>query len=153
VIAMMHRKFYTRFVVFLIIIFMITFFLGLSNSLKYYRLQTNGIHVFGKIIELNCSHHATFKYQFEADGKNYTGNSTASNAGRICEQMIIGERVDITYLDGNPAVSCVGSSTRMLYGEFFGSILGGCFIIIISSILYYFLTKINKNAFYTHSKN
>ena len=88
---------------------------GISLPL-YSRLAAEGVQTQGTITATSCHDHGTVSYTFDADGKASAGKHL-SPAGRPCQEVRVGERVDVWYRPADPSVSTLREPRAALESE------------------------------------
>jgi hypothetical protein len=101
------RRFYFA-VWFLVLV--VVFSLQGKSLLHYYNLLRTGHRSTGRITESHPESHRTIRYEYDADGRGYTGVSEG-HSGRV------GESIEVWFLPSDPETVCAGDPRDHLLNE------------------------------------
>ena len=83
-------------------------FLGnLGGIRKYTSLARESVLTTGVVVRQDCDNHNTFRYRFNALGKDYEA-SGRDGVAKNCRAVLAGDKVDVRYLPSNPEVNMSG---------------------------------------------
>jgi hypothetical protein len=92
-------------------------FLGNAGLLlKYKSLAKEGVQTAGVVVRPDCDNHNTFRYRFNALGKDYEA-SGRDGVTTSCRTLLAGDKVDVRYLPRNPEVNMSGDPHAALSNE------------------------------------
>ena len=66
------------------ILFSVFFIVTGVQYMDYDELARTGVRTQGEVLELNCSQHSTFTYQFQAESRNVIGLGNGGNGNPDC---------------------------------------------------------------------
>lgn len=83
------------------------FFLFWPSMQQTYRLEKEGRHTAGVVLEKSCEtkRTQTVTYKFQVGDKEYRGNGRPGAGNARCDDFGIGDQVFITYLGSDPAIN------------------------------------------------
>ena len=110
------------------------------------RFEKKGVSIYGKAIEKYPENHATIKYSYEIEGKQFFGFGNAGNGNAGFDEIRIGQKVIVFYDRESPEISMMGYPQSSFQANKFAIILSAIFFPIFPMgvvILVYFLSKQN----------
>jgi hypothetical protein len=118
--------------------FAVAAFLGNAGPfLKYKSLERDGLQTTGVVVRPDCDNHNTFRYRFNALGKDYEASGTAG-VSTNCRTLLAGDRVDVRYLPRDPDVNMSGDPRAALSNEVasigLAAVLMPAFVIFVVSL-------------------
>lgn len=91
--------------------------LGQLNWIGYQRLVRRGIRVDGTVAQVLPQMHATVRYNYEAGGRRYDGQTQPWPPNPPIEGLTSGAKVTVYYDPQNPEKSVLGSPNELLKNE------------------------------------
>jgi hypothetical protein len=88
--------------------------LGTRNAPTYSRLSDEGVQTSGELTSSGC-HDGRFTYEFNANGRRWSGRARAWRYGIDCAEVVLGGPVTVVYLASDPARSAATTHPRSLY--------------------------------------
>jgi len=95
--------------------------LGSFNVPRLYPLARRSIQTVGTVTGFEPSNHRTVHYEFEANGKRFSGSQQGGVEGK---GTTISARHTVFYLPEDPLTSCIGDPRPMLWNEVMTAVIG-----------------------------
>jgi len=90
-------------------------FLGPYSN--YARLSQSGASAQATVVEPICWDHGSFIYTFEVNKQIFKGRDHSNVIGRVCQDLRINEKINITFWPPDPSVHTAGSPSVELTRE------------------------------------
>jgi len=81
---------------------------------RYELLASHGVEISGTITSRGCGNHMSFTYKYLAQGQSFAGSGKQSSGGVLCEALLPGQSVPVSYLASSPSVSVAGKPEAAL---------------------------------------
>jgi hypothetical protein len=120
---MARRRILLACLVYLGVVFVSVVLFG-SNWLSYRRFAIEGVATAARVLETTCGNHATFVYEFTADGRSYRSKGGDGYGNPRCEDLRPGDAVRIWYLPADPGQSVAGDPERRQRNEAMTVVVG-----------------------------
>jgi hypothetical protein len=97
-----------------------------TDSLKYYRLKTEGIKVHGQVIGKEPQNHQSIRYSYVVGEQTYSNLGSAGRGNPSFAALNMGDSVIVYYDPDNPSNSCLGYPSRHLQDS-----IGGIIFLVV----------------------
>ena len=91
--------------------------LGSHNWLTYWKLAHHGVSTQGTVIQVLPEMHATVRYRYDVDGREYQGQTQPRQPNPSIEHLAKGAALTVWYDPAEPAKSVIGSPSALLDNE------------------------------------
>jgi hypothetical protein len=85
-----------------------------THMSRYELLEAAGVRTTGTIVSTTCGEHASFKYEYVANGQLFMRMGKHSEGGLSCAALTAGLRVPVAYLAESPQMSVAGDPAAAL---------------------------------------